>query len=222
MRCQRVQKNLPAYHDGELSPRVRAQIFAHLKGCALCAQEEALLSQVEGLLLKMPRITPSAEFAQTFWRRLEREGDLEEEIPLLRRWQRLAERWSWTPALAAVTAALLLIVVSAYLVLSPQSERSRAPSAPGLPRQLVEQPDFFLNYRILADMEKFAELESVLVREGEAFASSSAPQSPPSEVLKDPEFFVHYDLLLKMDELQNFEAVRELLHGGENGGRRQA
>ena len=220
MTCETIRKDLAAYRDGELSRRARARVAAHIKGCASCAQEEALLDQVDRLLSQMIRLTPSPGFAETFWRRIEEEGQVEEEAPLARWWRDFVESWRLVPALVA--AATLLVIVS-YAVLSnrlgvPQVITPSAPAV-GLSRKLVEQPDLFLQYRIVAEMDKLANFETILAQRDEESPSELVAEAPPSKLLEEPGLFVDYPLLRRMEELQNFEAVQSIPLGQEETSR---
>ena len=46
MNCSEVQQSLSAYHDGELSPDVTAEVAAHLTDCSPCAAELASFSKL--------------------------------------------------------------------------------------------------------------------------------------------------------------------------------
>lgn len=46
MGCKRVQRQLKAFADGELSPRRRAKVGRHLDGCGACRD---VLGEIEGL-----------------------------------------------------------------------------------------------------------------------------------------------------------------------------
>lgn len=46
MNCSEVHERLSAYHDGELSPDVGAEVAAHLADCSLCAAEFASFSKL--------------------------------------------------------------------------------------------------------------------------------------------------------------------------------
>ena len=219
MRCQAIKKALAVYLDGELSPRTRVRVAAHVQECASCAQEKVLLNQVDQLLSQMTRLTPSPDFAETFWRRVEEEGQIEERSYLTRWWQDFVEDWRLAPALVAT--AVLLVVVS-YVVLSSRVETSRVttPSpAVGLPRELVEQPDLFLQYRFVTEVDKLTNSESILAQREEEALSGLTIETPPSRLLEEPGLFVDYYLLHRMEQLQNFEAVRSIHLGGEGTSR---
>ena len=74
MICEDIQEELVAYCDGELPEEDRAQIAAHLSTCSACSRDVAQYTRVNTLLMEqVERISPSPDFAATFWQRLEQE-----------------------------------------------------------------------------------------------------------------------------------------------------
>src|SRR5437764_12871515 len=100
MTCKTIRKELVAYRDGELRERDRAQIAAHLSTCATCARAEARLVRVSQLLTTLERVTPSPDFAPTFWRRLEQAGQAERASWATRRCRERPSGWQMMPVLA--------------------------------------------------------------------------------------------------------------------------
>ena len=97
MICETIRTHLVAYRDGELSEQDRARVTAHLHTCPACTREEKQLERVEQMLISLERITPSPDFATTFWRRLEQEGQSSREEPesrVARWWRELRDRKS--------------------------------------------------------------------------------------------------------------------------------
>src|SRR3989442_13704782 len=115
MTCETIRKELVAYRDGELRERDRAQIAAHLSTCAACTREAARLARVSQLLTNLERVTPSPDFAATFWRRLDQEGQVERESWFARWWREWLTAWQLMPALAR---GAMQLVFSRFLVLS--------------------------------------------------------------------------------------------------------
>jgi hypothetical protein len=225
MNCEAIRKELVAYRDGELSERDRVRVATHLETCAACSREEAQLAGVGQLFASLERIAPSPDFAATFWRRLEQEGQSEQDNRLARWWREWSERagewarsWQLAPAIAAAAS---LLVFLGYMT----SERSVAPPAPGtkppsfegkgqVPTMVVEQPDLFTNYRILSDLDKLVNFDEIAaldttVEEDSALAQGQG-EDLPLPLLEDPNFFVQYPILQKMEQLQNLETVLDL------------
>ena len=143
--CNAIKEELVAYRDGELPEQDREQIAAHLQTCTECAREEAQLAQVEQLFSQMERLTPSPNFAATFWKRLEQEQAqvhvvVEPNKPpvreprLARWWRRLRETftsWQIAPMLAATASVLVLF---SYLLISPRTPTQRTTPQTAAPK----------------------------------------------------------------------------------------
>ncbi len=61
MRCADARPYLSAYADGELAEPLRAQVAAHIAGCADCRAIVQRAREVDRLLASLPRTTPSPE-----------------------------------------------------------------------------------------------------------------------------------------------------------------
>ncbi|PTL83551.1 anti-sigma factor [Vitiosangium sp. GDMCC 1.1324] len=55
------EEDLTAYVDAELPPARRAEVEAHLRGCAGCQGTEALLKRTVALMAELPEFTPSPD-----------------------------------------------------------------------------------------------------------------------------------------------------------------
>jgi anti-sigma factor RsiW len=62
MRCSSFEPLLDAYVDGELSPRRRARVAAHVETCHECAALLAELRVIDGLLLSPRELEPAPNF----------------------------------------------------------------------------------------------------------------------------------------------------------------
>lgn len=234
MTCEFIQRELVAYRDGELPEQDREQIATHLKTCAACAHEEAQLAQVAHFLATMERITPSPDFAATFWKRLAHELPARVTTsvsahPLVRWWRELRERmsaWQLAPALAA---AVSLVVFFGYFFTASLVRMSPETSAPAptavpqesttsakltaseVPADLVEKLELYVNYRIISELERFSHLEEIAAVElpTEDTTEIVKEEELPPELLQNPSFFAHYPMLERIDKLQNLEAVLE-------------
>lgn len=96
----RLQHQLSAYLDGELSPEEMADVRRHLAGCEACAAELEGLRFTKRLLGRLESPTLPRDFAAGLWARIDRPE---------------RRRWTWWPrpamALAAVVLALILVGV---------------------------------------------------------------------------------------------------------------
>ncbi len=207
MTCDTIRNELVAYRDGELPEWERAQVDAHLRGCPACAQEERQLARLDHLLAGLERMPLSPGFAATFWQRLEQEQRATKKESRLGHWWRdWVDSWRMVPAFAAAASVLIFFgyVLSSRQTpeppQSPPAELAAQAAQADAPPQVVEQPDLFVNYRVIADLEPAPGPETEL----------ADPEDLPPPLLENPSFFVHYPLLQKMEELQNFEAVLSL------------
>lgn len=218
MTCATIRNELVAYRDGELPELDRERIAAHLHTCPVCSQEERQLARLDQLLTRLERITPSPDFATTFWRKLEQERPTEtKENWLGHWWHEWLSGWRMAPALVAAAS---LLIFFGYVLSSRQpttltpsvSQDAPAQVAKG-PAPIPAQPDRSRGEdEVSSGPEKFA--QSGEMRETEAAAEPEAefarPEDLPPPLLENPSFFVHYPMLQKMEELQNFEAILAL------------
>ena len=213
-----LQEDLVAYRDSELSALKRVQIAAHLRSCMACTQESAQLGHVDEALARLERVSPSPDFAATFWKRLEQEGRREPETLDERasRWWHIGEfEWltNWQIGSAVAAAASLLIVAGYFFSGSFILQRSThlSPIArPNIPVQVQQEPQFFIDYAILASLDKFSyfdEIPTFAYMEGRGGGPGGL--DIPSALREDPNFFMHYQLLKKMEQLQHLGSVLE-------------
>lgn len=230
MTCETLKNELVAYRDGELSEREHEQVVAHLRTCSACAQEEKRLARLDQLLASLEPVSLSPGFAATFWQRVEQEQRATKRTGrFAHRWRDWLESWRLVPAMAAVASLLIFL---GYVLfgrhvppppqLSPaeplvQQEVARA----DLPPLVVAQPDLFVLYRMIADLDKFAHFEEIAAVDPapEEKTELVMPEDLPAPLRENPSFFVHYPMLQKMEELQNFEAVLSLPGEGEKPNR---
>jgi negative regulator of sigma E activity len=225
MTCEVVQEELVAYCDGELPEQEREQVAAHLKTCAACAREEAQLARMERLLATVERIAPSPDFAANFWKRVEQEripvtakvGAPPLRVSRFARWWKdfheTLNAWQVAPALAAAASVLVFFGYFFYSTLTSQKSTTQKPTtvvtAPEAPAGLVEKPGLFVNYNIIAELERFSRFEEIAaVQLPEEHATEVAKdEEVPPEVLQNPSFFAHYPMLKKMEQLKSLEAI---------------
>jgi anti-sigma factor RsiW len=112
--CWLVQRRLDAYQDGELSPRARARVEAHVHACARCGGEVSALERLKGALALDVADPPEAVWT-AFWpqvrERLAAPAPASE-AAWTRGWGavRSRPRLGLAPALAAATLAVLAMV----------------------------------------------------------------------------------------------------------------
>jgi hypothetical protein len=229
MTCETIRIHLVAYRDGELPEQERTRVAAHLSGCSACTREEAQLTRVNQMLAGLERITPSPDFAATFWRRLEQEGQSRQEEPesrlaqWWREWRESLSSWQLTPVLAGAASLLVFLgyILSSRPVMTPTPLTQPVSQVADVPAPLVEKPGFFVNYQVIADLNKLSHLDEVAAVQlpGERDTELVSEGDLPPDLLKDPGFFVHYPLLQKMEKLENLEAVLDLPTEGDEHNR---
>jgi len=99
----RIEQQLSAYLDGELTPEWAAEVREHLAGCAACRADLEGLRAVKRLLGALPVPEPPGDLETAILARVER-----------------ARRWWWLPrprpAVALAAAALTVVLVTVPLV----------------------------------------------------------------------------------------------------------
>ena len=63
MKCEQVQEQFPDYLTGTIAPASRADIDAHLAGCAACREELASLTAMWTKLGTLPEEQPGPALA---------------------------------------------------------------------------------------------------------------------------------------------------------------
>ena len=231
-----VIPELVAYLDGELSERDQSRIAAALCGSSDLQQETARLERVGSLIAHLEKIAPSSNFADTFWQRLEHEGQIEEESSIAR-WQRQWTEWQtefktwfiagegwkewlagghWTPAFVPVVS-LLIILGSLFSGTLLTSGPSIGPSVSNqqnqkdqIPTQVVENPAFFRDYWRTVRLERWAHFDEIAKVQAPARPSIDlTPENVPPKVIEDPNFFIQYPILRRMEQFQYFESVQK-------------
>jgi hypothetical protein len=237
MICEEIQEELVAYCDGELAERDRAQIAVHLSTCSACSREVAQLARINTLFTQVERVAPSPDFAATFWQRLEQEKRVApvQEGRFTRWWREWRESLSgWQLAPALVGAASILIFFG-YIVsdrgsettsqtTSNQSQQQTRPllkpeaeeKTSEVPTLVQEKPGLFVNYRVIADLEKYSRFDEIAaVQLSEEPPIDIAESDIPKEVLDKPGFFANYPMLQRMEELKNLETVLDTPPDGD-------
>jgi len=91
-RCQRVQRKLCAYLDGELAASLGREVADHLVLCPLCRKELEDLAGVDSLVRDMPQVTLPVQFASTVASRVQEPPAIGQGLPFLpRTWKTLLD-----------------------------------------------------------------------------------------------------------------------------------
>ncbi|MGH7965620.1 MAG: anti-sigma factor family protein [Candidatus Binatia bacterium] len=231
MTCEKIRQELVAYRDSELLERDRARVAEHLSTCRVCTQEEAQLARVSHLLTNLERVTPSPDFVAAFRRRLAQEDQVEQESRFARWWREWLIGWQLTPALAGAASLLVFLgyILSGRPIAPPQApaipgvpaqvakqSEPSIPVSPAAPVQVAEQQKLFVDYKIIANLDRVAHFDEIVSEEAQTPETVLAGEEElPPTLLKDPSFFTHYPILQRMEKLQNMEAVLTLPAGGD-------
>lgn len=230
MTCEEIREELVAYHDGELAEQDCKPVLAHLSTCPACTQEAASLARVGQLFNSLERVTPSPDFATNFWQRLEQENHAQParrpELRFVRWWRDLREsmtNWHLTPALVGVASLLIFFAALAQkpdrtaptagpeILSTKKPETLAKPAAakePDVPAAVLEQIDFFVNYKLITDLDRLTHFEEIAAIDLEAEdAVAVAEAEVPKEVLDDPGFFAQYQILQQLERLEHFDAI---------------
>jgi len=148
--CRRYAELIHAYSDGELSRAEAVRLTRHLGACPRCREE---LARVEALRARLARARdefpgPVPDFSARVMRRI---GPEKPVYPLGSRvldFFRLLAR-PGRPAVAALAAAGLVLVLTAALLLISKTPRhpvlARAPESRLIETDLINLPDFYLH-----------------------------------------------------------------------------
>jgi len=107
MDCRVISELLAAYLDGEVTPRERKQIQAHLSACPQCSRElEALATAQKGLRQALKEIAAQATPPAESW------GRIKQQTGIRNRVEQLAPRRRF-PALITVPLSIFLLAILA-------------------------------------------------------------------------------------------------------------
>jgi len=123
MKCSEVQKRLSAYIEKVLSPKQKALIDAHLKGCKRCKESFADLKKTVEYVQKLEEVEPPAWLTQKVMTQVRSEAEAKRGI-----WQRLFTPFHIKIPLEAL--ALLFIAVGTIFVFKTMQPEMRLAQAP--------------------------------------------------------------------------------------------
>ena len=178
MECSEVQKRLSAYIEKAVSPKQKALIDAHLKGCKKCKRALADLKKAVDYVQKLEEVEPPAWLTQKVMASVRAEAEAKRGI-----WQRLFSPFHIKLPLEAL--ALILVAVGTIYVfksMQPQMQLAQAPietkevapaaSAPGK----GEVYDVAEGKRAPAEQtEQFKDTDKGKVRERKSIGMAKAP-----------------------------------------------
>ena len=227
-----VIPDLVAYLDEELSERDHSRVATAVRGSSALQQETARLVRVGSLVATLGKVTPSSSFADTFWQKLEHEGQIEEESPIAR-WQRKWTEWQawfiagegwqewlaggqWTPVFVPVASLFIILgsLFSGALLTSNPIQQNQLAQSDQIPAQVVENPAFFRDYWLTVRLERWAHFDEIAQMQAPPRSSIDLTRgNVPPKVIEDPNFFIHYQILRRMEQFQHFESVQDVSFG---------
>jgi len=106
MKCQKFEKKLSAYQDGELSASEKEQVERHLAGCHSCREQRVRLQQTWQSLGEMAEIRPTPGFYKRVSQKI---GQESEKGVFGFRWGNWGLRVLPSPVLASVILAIGIV-----------------------------------------------------------------------------------------------------------------
>jgi hypothetical protein len=205
--CEQTSGELVAFLDGELGEEERRPVADHVATCLPCRREIERLTAVQRLVTTLPRIEPSATFADDFWRRVAAEP-----TPITSRRRRgSALRWA-IPALAA--AAVLALALRSQLPTPspapPPGASTRVAAAPPAPAPAAPAKV------AAAPPPERAKSDDAAPAPQVANVESLRPEDLPPELLEHPELFLRLPVVRRLEKLEYLGSSHD--HGSDEGG----
>ena len=104
--CRKIQRELSAYLDGELTPSLRAEVEAHLASCAHCQRELLEMKTLTAGVAALPNLKPAPRFLTEVRRKIARD-----EKPEPMNWQDYVFRPYWLKVPLEVAALIVIIAM---------------------------------------------------------------------------------------------------------------
>ena len=115
MNCPQIQTELSAYVDGELPPSIRAEVEAHIEGCAACRKRLAELRKLVEGVAALPKLQPAPQFLAAVRRKI-----AHGETPEQKNWIDLLFRPVWVKVPIEAMAVVAILVVATVLITPPR------------------------------------------------------------------------------------------------------
>ncbi len=170
MNCEEAQSNACAQLDRELADELAGEFFAHLAGCAACREEFASLGRVRELFEPVLGALPVDLNGPALWARVETGLGLVEatgsrRVRILRRAAGRRQggpprTGSWRILAGAAVAAGL--IAGSWALLSPPEAGVRLAARPAPVRERSLDPQFFVDFPVVRQLERFQVLDAVL------------------------------------------------------------
>jgi anti-sigma factor RsiW len=190
MRCRRAQQMMTAAVDGEIEPRRRRALDAHVTACESCRRELAATERMLSVLKALPMEAVVTEGLEQATLRRVRLAAAEEEERAAAKWWRA---WLPVPAVALATA---VVAVLAFGVLRYSTGVSGPSAVSRSPRSHEDRG---------ARAPTGTSTPSLTARAPKAV---EPPNEPPPELTAAPDKFMNLHILRNLEKLEHFEAIQ--------------
>jgi hypothetical protein len=153
--CKKIQNQLVAYLDREVTGGKSRAIAEHLQSCPLCQQELLDLQESLGQLLAWPDIKPAEDYDQRFWQKIrqyENQPAHNRSLGYL-----LGTLVTRNLNIAASVAFALLLVLTTFFLSRPSSDVTKQDS------YLLMNMDLFRNLEVIEKTDALENFEIISV-----------------------------------------------------------
>ncbi len=159
MDCQRIQRLIPEYTNGELQPSEIDEVKNHLSVCAACQKELALYTKSWQMLGDWKTIEPEAGYVSRFWTKVALEQSWYER--LLQDLRNSVSGRRLAPVL--VTACMLLIVgfFSLHVYQKQQMDTEFLASVNEEEIEIVQNIELAENYDIIQELDSLEDMDVI-------------------------------------------------------------
>ena len=197
MECSEVQKRFAAYIEKAVSPKQKALIEAHLKGCKRCKESLADLKKAVKYVQKLEEVDPPPWLTQKVMAQVRSEAEAKRGI-----WQRLFIPFHIKIPLEAIALLFIVGTIYVFTAMGPQMQLAKAPietkeaappgRAPGKgeahdgaeAKRPSAEPEERFRY---ADKEKAGEEKSMKLAKAPAEAAEQEETAPAAGALAKDE-----------------------------------
>jgi len=145
---------ISAFADGQLSEKDRTQVVQHLEICDLCRDEYAAIQSIDRLLCGGEELDPSAGFADSFWRKVDKMEAAKER----KAWFNWRD-WGFRPVWAA--AAATLVIASGVFLYHQAPLRSSGDAGDSAGLLIAEDIDLYDDFEIVQHLELLEQWETI-------------------------------------------------------------
>jgi anti-sigma factor RsiW len=149
MNCKAVTSYSIAYLDGNIDPRRRREVEAHLAQCGGCRERAREFRQIWGTLEEAPTLRPSPGFDAAVHARIAQEGS-----------RRGLWGWFVVPAPGLAVGVMALLVCSVWLSSLPPAGHTPMPvsSTSDAEFRMIADLPVLEDYDVLAEFEALSEV----------------------------------------------------------------